>query len=195
MTSQVTSSTNDIYDDSNDPEDIILFMFIGLCIGIVTMQILSRLGEPVPYTVVIFIFGIICSSLSILNVSDVLTASINDWIKIDAELIVYIFLPPLIFGEAMNQNWHHVKRAMTPSLILAGPGVIIGAGLMALIAKCLLPYNWSWNVALVFGSILSATDTVAVLSLLKSAGASAQLTMFIVGESLVNGKCYGIVSC
>ena len=38
----------------------------------------------------------------------------------------------------------------------------------------------------VFGAILSATDTVAVLGLLKNAGASAKLTYFIAGESLLN---------
>lgn len=36
------------------------------------------------------------------------------------------------------------------------------------------------------GSILSATDPVAVVALLKSAGASPKLTILIVGESLLN---------
>ncbi len=39
---------------------------------------------------------------------------------------------------------------------------------------------------MVFGSILSATDPVAVVALLKTAGASPKLTMVIVGESLMN---------
>jgi hypothetical protein len=71
-------------------------------------------------------------------------------------------------------------------VLLAGPGVVIGAVLMGVFAKFLLPYNWSWNLAMVFGSILSATDPVAVVALLKSAGASPKLTILIVGESLLN---------
>ena len=57
---------------------------------------------------------------------------------------------------------------------------------MAVAAKVLLPYDWSWNFSFLFSSILAATDTVAVVSLLHSAGASPKLTMIIVGESLAN---------
>eukprot|EP00600_Ochromonadales_sp_CCMP1393_P013571 CAMPEP_0174997430 /NCGR_PEP_ID=MMETSP0005-20121125/949_1 /TAXON_ID=420556 /ORGANISM="Ochromonas sp., Strain CCMP1393" /LENGTH=926 /DNA_ID=CAMNT_0016251955 /DNA_START=109 /DNA_END=2891 /DNA_ORIENTATION=+ len=75
---------------------------------------------------------------------------------------------------------------MSQSVILAGPGVLIGAALMGVIAKAILPYNWNWNLAMTFGSILAATDTVAVVSLLKTVGASPKLTMVTVGESLLN---------
>jgi NhaP-type Na+/H+ or K+/H+ antiporter len=37
-----------------------------------------------------------------------------------------------------------------------------------------------------FGSILSTTDTVAVLALLKECGAGKRLTSLIEGESLLN---------
>ena len=50
----------------------------------------------------------------------------------------------------------------------------------------LLPYAWNWNLAMAFGSILAATDPVAVVALLKSVGASKKLTMQITGESLMN---------
>jgi NhaP-type Na+/H+ or K+/H+ antiporter len=49
-----------------------------------------------------------------------------------------------------------------------------------------LPLGWSWNLSMVFGSILAATDPVAVVALLKSAGASPKLTILIIGESLLN---------
>lgn len=86
----------------------------------------------------------------------------------------------------MSLNWYHVKGAFWQAVILAGPGVIIGAALTGVIAKYMLPYSWNWNLSMTFGSILSATDPVAVVSLLKSVGASPKLTMIIVGESLLN---------
>ncbi|RYG67573.1 sodium:proton antiporter, partial [archaeon] len=79
-----------------------------------------------------------------------------------------------------------VKGAFVQSVVLAGPGVLIGAALMGVLAKAILPYNWAWNLCMVFGAILSATDPVAVVSLLKSVGASPKLTILIVGESLMN---------
>jgi NhaP-type Na+/H+ or K+/H+ antiporter len=112
--------------------------------------------------------------------------SISQWVDIDAELMLFIFLPPLIFGEAMSLNWYHLKGGFIQSVILAGPGVLIGAALMGVFTKLLLPYDWNWNLAMTFGSILSATDPVAVVSLLKSVGASPKLTILIVGESLLN---------
>ena len=52
--------------------------------------------------------------------------------------------------------------------------------------RYLLPYGWDWNLAMAFGSILAATDPVAVVALLKAVGASPKLTMQITGEALMN---------
>lgn len=49
-----------------------------------------------------------------------------------------------------------------------------------------LPLGWSWNLCMAFGSILAATDTVAVVALLKRSSASPKLTILIKGESLMN---------
>jgi NhaP-type Na+/H+ or K+/H+ antiporter len=86
-------------------------------------------------------------------------------------------------------NRHHVTGGFMQSLLLAGPGVIIGAFLMASFVMYVLPLNWSWSLALVFGAITSATDTVAVVAVMKNAGASAKLTILIIGESLLNDGC------
>jgi NhaP-type Na+/H+ or K+/H+ antiporter len=112
--------------------------------------------------------------------------SVSQWVQIDAELLLYIFLPPLVFGEAMFLNWYHLKGGFIQSVILAVPGVLISAALLGVIAKAILPYHWGWNLAMIFGTILAPTDTVAVVSLLKSVGASPKLTMLVVGESLLN---------
>ncbi|CAE7488587.1 NHX7, partial [Symbiodinium microadriaticum] len=48
------------------------------------------------------------------------------------------------------------------------------------------PFSWSWTFCMVFGAVTSATDPVAVVSILKDSGASPNLTMIIIGESLLN---------
>lgn len=45
----------------SDPVVVILFMFFGLGTGILIMQVLSALGDPIPYTCVVFASGIIFS--------------------------------------------------------------------------------------------------------------------------------------
>lgn len=55
----VTASSDS--EATSDPVVVILFMFFGLAMGIIIMQALSAMGEPVPYTCVVFATGIIFS--------------------------------------------------------------------------------------------------------------------------------------
>ena len=60
----------------------------------------------------------------------VIGTSVTIWANIDPNLLLYVFLPPLIFGEAMSLNFHHVQGGFLQSVLLAGPGVVIGMHLM-----------------------------------------------------------------
>jgi len=68
--------------------------------------------------------------------------------------------------------------------------LIIGTYLSALMMTYLFDYNdskgFSWNAALMYGSIISATDPVAVVALLNTLGASKRISTMIEGESLLN---------
>lgn len=100
-------------------------------------------------------------------------------------------------------------------LILAGPGVVMGTCVIGVCMKYLFPYNWNWSKSLMFGAMMSATDPVAVVALLKEVsstsfrcaspllrgptagfqcaqvGASQKLGTVIEGESLFNdGTAY-----
>lgn len=162
---------------------VILFMFFSVALGVVTEQFLTRFHVDLPYTVVLFIIGIIIA-LSRREDSP-LGESTKLWVSIDPHVLLFSFLPPLVFGEAMNLNWYYAKGSIAQSFITAGPGVVIGAVIFALFAKAFL-WDWPWDLAFTFGSILAATDTVAVVSLLNSVGASPKLTILVVGESLLN---------
>ena len=73
-------------------------------------------------------------------------------------------------------------------LLLAGPGVLWGAVIIAFIFKNILGYgdDLSWTEALALGCVLSATDPVAVVALLKDLGASVRFNTLVEGESLCN---------
>ena len=47
-------------------------------------------------------------------------------------------------------------------------------------------YGWDWNYCMLIGSMLAATDPVAVVSLLKEVGASKNLSTIIAGEAMLN---------
>ena len=73
--------------------------------------------------------------------------------------------------------------------------VLAGTCLTALVGYYIFPFGWSFNLAMTFGSILSATDPVAVSALLEEVGAPPRLKIHISGESeLVALHCKARIS-
>mmetsp|Transcript_2828 Transcript_2828/g.6619 ORF Transcript_2828/g.6619 Transcript_2828/m.6619 type:complete len:881 (-) Transcript_2828:125-2767(-) len=168
------------------------FMLGGLGLGSLLQMIQERFLQKVPYTCMLFILGFVFAAIHKVRPQDHWSAwptwfiSVDIWEQIDPHLVFYIFLPVLIFVEAMRLNVKLAAKCLSQVLVLACPGVLIGTFLTALFAKFCFPYSWNWPTALIFGSILSATDPVAVVALFQTLGVSARLTMIISGESLLN---------
>jgi NhaP-type Na+/H+ or K+/H+ antiporter len=57
--------------------------------------------------------------------------------------IYYIFLPLLLFDSAFNNQFYVVQQQIPSAILLAGPGVLISIGIVALVAVYIFPYNWS----------------------------------------------------
>jgi NhaP-type Na+/H+ or K+/H+ antiporter len=149
---------------------------------------MSRFCPSVPYTVVLLIEGFTIGYIHELSEHGLgdLSVSLEMWSSIDPHLLLFAFLPPLLFSDSMGLNWYVWKRCLGQCLLLAGPGVLIGTGLTAAVAKYCFSYGWSWPQCLLFGSILAATDPVAVVAILKELGVPDKLTMCVSGESLLN---------
>ncbi|EHA8589907.1 putative Sodium/hydrogen exchanger 7 [Cocos nucifera] len=115
-----------------------------------------------------------------------LGAGIRLWANINPVLLLSVFLPALLFESSFAMEVHQIKRCMAQMLLLAGPGVLISTFCLGALLKITFPYNWNWNTSLLLGGLLSATDPVAVVALLKELGASKKLNTIIEGESLMN---------
>ena len=165
---------------------VLYFLFIGLFLGCIITYILSRFAPSLPYTTVVLLTGIALALGSEFTNSFVLHESLSLWTSMEPGLVLYVFLPPLLFGDAMKINIHHLKNTIASAILLAGPGALIGTFLAGALFKAILPYDWSWTLCYLFGAILSSTDPVAVVALLKDAGASPRLTILVIQESLYN---------
>ena len=75
-------------------------------------------------------------------------------------------------------------RNLTPVLTLAAPGLLISTAIVGFVLAWLTPL--SLGQALLFGSLISATDPVAVIALFKELGVPKQLAILVEGESLFN---------
>ncbi|KAH8044737.1 carbonate dehydratase [Aureococcus anophagefferens] len=83
----------------------------------------------------------------------------------------------------MGLSVHMFQRTFWQCLLLAGPGVVMGAGLTGLASRAILPYGWSFSLSM---GPFWPRRTRRGSSLLKAVGASSKLTMQITGESLLN---------
>ncbi|PIN13857.1 hypothetical protein CDL12_13529 [Handroanthus impetiginosus] len=108
------------------------------------------------------------------------------WANIDPNLLLAVFLPALLFESSFLMEVHQIKRCLMQMFLLAGPGVLISTFCLGAALKFAFPYDWSWKTSLLLGGLLSATDPVAVVALLKELGASKKLNTIIEGESLMN---------
>jgi len=108
------------------------------------------------------------------------------WSDINGEVILLVFLPGLLFWDALDVNFRLFCVSFSQLIIMAFPMVLAGATLTACVAFYIFPYEWPWMLCMTFGSILSATDPAAVAALLKEVGAPPRLKMHVSGESMLN---------
>lgn len=95
----------------------------------------------------------------------------------------------LLFAGALHVDWEHMSRGRWPILVLSTVGVLIstllvGGGIFAIATAVGAPIPFGWS--LVFGALISPTDPVAVMAILKRTRCEPTLQATVAGESLFN---------
>ena len=106
-----------------------------------------------------------------------------------SELLMQGMLSLLLFAGALHVDLSVLKSYKWQVGILAMFGTVISTGLVAAALWALLPYAGMAlpvSYCLIFGALISPTDPIAVMGILKSAGAPQSLEIVIAGESLFN---------
>lgn len=148
-------------------EYAVALLLIATLVGIAARRL------RMPYTVGLVIVGL---ALAVLYQS-------FDF-EVAPELILGIFVPPLIFEAAFHLPVAELRRNLVPILALAIVGVLLTTflvgGIVYLGAGVLMAN------AIIFGAIIAATDPVAVIALFRTLGVPKQLQVLLEGESLFN---------
>lgn len=134
-----------------------------------------------PFTVALVLIGVGLSSTA--AVFPRVFPTLSD-LEISPPLILYVFLPVLIFESAFNLDPRLLRQNLGPVLTLAVPGLLLSTLLIGIIVTLTTPF--SVTAALLLGAILSATDPVAVISTFRRLGVPRRLTILVEGESLFN---------
>ncbi len=148
-------------------ETLLILLFIITAVAVAVRYV------RIPYTVALVICGLVIAIFRPFHP-----------IELTADLILLIFLPPLVFEAAFHLDYKELRENLFPILVLAVVGVLISTfvtgGMLIWLAG--LPIA----VAFLFGALISATDPVAVVAIFRSLGVPRRLSHIVEGESLFN---------
>ncbi|WAL59487.1 Na+/H+ antiporter [Thermocoleostomius sinensis] len=147
-------------------------LVLSVSLGVATLPQIFGWFRRIPYTLLLVIVGL---GLAFANVR---------LINLFPGLILFIFLPPLLFEAAWNIKWSDLKRDLVPICLYAIVGVVISIAGVAIGLNQIL--GLTLPTALLIGASLSATDPVSVTALFRELGVDKRLSILMEGESLFN---------
>ncbi|MGC1394738.1 MAG: sodium:proton antiporter [Coleofasciculaceae cyanobacterium] len=148
-------------------EQIEFFLFVAAIVAMVARLI------KLPYTT-----GLVIAGIGIAFIPS------PYHVELSKELIFVIFLPALVFEAALYIRWEELKNDFLVVLTLATLGVLISAAITTAGMHYLV--GWEWQIAMVFGILITATDPVSVIATFKETGVKGRLRLLVEAESLFN---------
>lgn len=147
-------------------------LVLSVSLGVATLSRALSWLRSIPYTLLLLLVGLGLATIDV------------RLINLSPELILFIFLPPLLFEAAWNIKWSNLKSDWLPIGLFAIVGVIICVSGLFLGLQQFA--GASLATALLVGAGLSATDPVSVVALFRELGVGKRLTTLMEGESLFN---------
>lgn len=147
-------------------------LVLSVSLSVATLPQVFSWFRRIPYTLLLVIVGL---GLALVDVR---------LVNLSPELILLIFLPPLLFEAAWNLKWSRLKQDLIPICLYAVFGVVISIAGIAIGLNQMV--GLSLPTALLVGASLSATDPVSVTALFRELGVGKRLTTLMEGESLFN---------
>ena len=145
---------------------IVILMMVATLVAIAVRRV------RLPYTVSLVLVGLVISLQQTLSV------------EITPELILALFVPPLLFEAAFHLDLKMLRDNLVPIMMLAVPGVLVSTLLVGGIVT--LGAGLPLTATVAFGALIAATDPVAVVALFRALGVPRRLAVAVEGESLFN---------
>src|SRR4051812_29069663 len=152
---------------------VIFEMILALLLGAALLSMLARL-VAIPYPTLLAVGGVAVA----------LIPGLPD-IGLPPDLILALFVAPVLLGAAHDMSWRDLKRSWKPVLSL----IIVAVGLttvaVAMTARLFLP-DMSWAAAIALGALLAPPDAVAALAVMRQVQPPPRIRTVLEGESLFN---------
>lgn len=147
-------------------------LIFGLLVAIVVLATLAT-RLRLPYAVLLVLGGLLLGFVPGLPK-----------ITLNPELVLVLFLPPLIYSSAWLTSWREFRANLRPILQLSLGLVLVTTLVIAVVAHAIA--GLSWPVAFVLGAVVSPTDAVAASATARQLGLPRRIVTIIEGESMVN---------
>jgi CPA1 family monovalent cation:H+ antiporter len=147
-------------------------MVVCLLIVFVALVIVAR-RLHVSYPIVLVIGGLILALFPRLPE-----------VRLEPEIVFLVFLPPLLYWDALNSSWHDFRENWRPISLLA-VGLVFTTTMAVMLAAHFL-VGFPWGPSFVLGAVLGPTDTVAAAAILERFSLPRRLLAVLRGESLLN---------
>src|SRR5213596_1347464 len=147
----------------------ILVLLLG---SVVTLSLLAQ-QLTIPYPILLVLGGLAISYIPALPS-----------VKLSSELVLLIFMPPLLFAQAWMTPWREFWKYRRPIFLLAVGLVLFTTTAVAFAAQALMGLPLS--AGFVLGAIVSPPDAVAASAIAERFGLPRRVVRILEGESLVN---------
>jgi CPA1 family monovalent cation:H+ antiporter len=165
-----------------------ILIVISALFGYLNVRFL-KLPTTIGLMVITIVFTLLVLATSMFN--DTLLEQERLFIsQIDFETVLLdVMLSFLLFAGALHTNFQQLKIQQKPILVFATFSTLTSTflvGIFSYVILKLLNIDVDFIYCLLFGALISPTDPIAVLGILKQVGAPKKLETKIVGESLFN---------
>ncbi|WP_299102521.1 sodium:proton antiporter [uncultured Winogradskyella sp.] len=165
-----------------------ILIVLSAIFGYINVKFL-KLPITIGLMVITIVFTVVL--VGIAQFDDTLLVKEREFIAlIDFETVLLdIMLSFLLFAGALHTNFNQLKVQRWPIMAFATLGVLVSTflvGITMFYVLKVMSLEVNFIYCLLFGALISPTDPIAVLGILKKAGAPKKLETKIVGESLFN---------
>lgn len=147
-------------------------IIVALLVSVAALAAVARVLD-LPYPIVLVVAGALIGLVPGLPEAE-----------LDPELVLVIFLPPLLYAGAFFANLRDLRANLRTITLLAVGLVLLTMVVVAVVAHTLI--GLSWAAAFTLGAILGPTDPIAATAIARRLGVPRRIVAVLEGESLVN---------
>ena len=149
------------------------FVLVSLFVAVAVLATAARVTR-VPYPIVLVAGGLALGFIPGLPEAE-----------LEPDLVLVIFLPPLLYSAAFFANLHDLRRDLRSISMLAVGLVLATMCTVALVAHALIE-DLPWGAAFALGAIVAPTDPLAATAIARRMAVPRRVVSIVEGESLIN---------